>query len=60
MSNTPQILRLSLISDDTLSIAIGASFGVVVLIVVVVEVVIWWVLKKVNSRKGDYSIPGSL
>ena len=46
----------SLISGDTLSVAVGASIGVVVLIVVVVVVVgvvIWWVLTRGNSRKGD-------
>ena len=40
-----------MISDDNLSIAIRASFGVVVLIVVVVGVVIWWVLKKETPEK---------
>ena len=61
MCNTIQTLALfSLISDHTLSKAIGASIGVLVL-VVMVGVVIWWVLKRGNSRKentkGDYSIP---
>ena len=47
---------LFFISDNTLSIAIGASIGILV-VVVVVGVVIWWVLKRGSSRKGDYSIP---
>ncbi|XP_015777411.1 PREDICTED: uncharacterized protein LOC107355347 [Acropora digitifera] len=53
MCNTIQTLALfSLISDNTLSKAIGASIGVLVL-VVIVGVVIWWVLKRGNSRKEN-------
>ena len=54
MCNSTQILPFfSLILDHTLSIAIGASIGILVLIVVVVGVVIWWMIKRGNSRKGD-------